>query len=109
MKPKIVCKRFAVIPGALLLFSAALFAAVDGQAVYLDKCAVCHGQDGLGKTAKGKKLKVKSVKDTIVKEDEAAMTKIVVDGKGSDMDSFKGELNPEQIKAVVAYYRGLAK
>ena len=52
-------------------------------------------------------MKVKSVKDTIASEDEAAMIKIVNEGKG-DMDSFKKQLTPDQVKAVVEYYRGLA-
>ena len=56
-----------------------------------------------------KKLKVKSVKDTIAKEDVAAMIKIVTDGKGADMDGFKTELKADQIKAVVDYYRSLAQ
>lgn len=99
--------RLAALAGTALLFTT--MALADGKDVYLDQCAVCHGEDGLGKTAKGRKLKVKSVKDTIGKESEAEMIKIVTEGKGVDMDSFKAKLNPEQIKAVVAYYRGLAK
>jgi mono/diheme cytochrome c family protein len=35
------------------------------------------------------------------------MIKIVNEGKG-DMDSFKKQLTPDQVKAVVEYYRGLA-
>lgn len=109
MNPKPASNRIALLFGASLLFGATLFAQADGRSVYLDKCSVCHGADGQGKTAKGRKLKVKSVKDTIGKEDEAAMLKIVTDGKGSDMDAYKGELSGDQIKAVVAYYRSLAK
>ena len=89
--------------------TAVMFAEVDGRSIYLDKCSACHGADGQGKTAKGKKLKVKSVKDTIAKEDVAAMIKIVTDGKGADMDGFKTELKADQIKAVVDYYRSLAQ
>lgn len=99
--------------GSALVISSLLAGAVSaqtaGKEVYLDKCAVCHGPDGQGKTAKGRKLKVKSVKDTIGKEDEAAMVKIVSEGKGADMDGYKGQLSQNQIKAVVEYYRSLAK
>lgn len=101
--------RIATLCLGCLAFSAMAFAQADGRAIYLDKCSICHGADGLGKTAKGKKLKVKSVKDTIAKEDVAAMTKIVTDGKGADMDGFKTELKADQIKAVVEYYRSLAQ
>lgn len=93
----------------LIGFADLASAQAAGKDIYLDKCAVCHGQDGLGKTAKGRKLKVKSVKDTIGKEDEAAMIKIVNEGKGSDMDAYKGQYSADQIKSVVGYYRSLAK
>jgi mono/diheme cytochrome c family protein len=37
------------------------------------------------------------------------MIKIVTDGKGANMDSYKNQFTPEQIRAVVEYYRSLAK
>jgi mono/diheme cytochrome c family protein len=109
MNRKSFTTRLARICLGFLACSAIVFAEVDARSIYLDKCSTCHGPDGQGKTAKGKKLKVKSVKDTIAKEDMAAMVKIVTDGKGADMDSFKTELKPDQIKAVVEYYRSLAQ
>src|SRR6202035_2503829 len=42
--------------------------AASAQDVYLDKCSVCHGQDGAGNTAKGRKLKVKSAKSPEVQK-----------------------------------------
>ena len=83
--------------------------AQDGKDIFLDKCAVCHGQDGAGKTIKGKKLNVKDVRTTAAKESAADMVKIVHDGKGTNMDGFAKDLSNEKIDAVVAYYRGLAK
>ena len=76
--------------------------------LYDHKCAVCHGKDGLGNTAKGKKVHVKDVHANM-KDSEADMIKAVTDGKGDDMDSYKKEFTPEQIKALVAYYRSLGK
>ena len=75
---------------------------------YNKKCAVCHGKDGLGNTAKGKKVHVKDVHQNM-KDSEADMIKAVTDGKGDDMDSYKKEFTPEQIKALVEYYRSLGK
>ena len=109
MNRKTFATRMATTYLVSLALSSLAFAQADGRAIFLDKCSTCHGADGLGKTAKGKKLKVKSVKDTIAKEDVAAMTKIVMEGKGADMDGYKTELKPEQIKAVVEYYRSLAQ
>jgi len=87
--------------------SAPLLAQGDAESDYNKKCAVCHGKDGSGNTAKGKSLHVKDVHAT-VKEPESAMIKIVTDGKG-EMDSYKDQFTPEQIKALVEYYRSLAK
>jgi mono/diheme cytochrome c family protein len=81
----------------------------SAEDTYGHKCAVCHGKDGAGQTAKGKKLKVVDVRETIKKYSEDEMIKIATDGKGKDMDGFKKELSQDEIKAIVEYYRGLAK
>jgi mono/diheme cytochrome c family protein len=75
---------------------------------YGHKCAVCHGQDGIGNTAKGKKVHVKDVHANM-KDSEADMIKIVTDGKGDDMDSYKSEFTASQIKDLVEYYRTLGQ
>lgn len=98
-----------VAPGRVLLAQAPAQAGWSAESVYLDKCAVCHGKDGAGKTAKGRKAKVKDVRETINKMSEAEMIKIVNDGKAPNMDAFKNDYTADQIKALVVYYRGLAK
>lgn len=80
----------------------------DAEDNYNKKCAVCHGKDGMGNTAKGKKVHVKPVKENM-KDSEADMIKAVTDGKGDDMDSYKKEFTSEQIKGLVDYYRSLGK
>jgi len=92
-----------------LLTAGTGWAQKDAKDIFLDKCSVCHGQDGTGKTAKGKKLKVKDVHETVAKESAADMIKIVTDGKGKDMDSFSKDLSAAEIKSVIDYYRSLAK
>jgi mono/diheme cytochrome c family protein len=94
-----------VAPFASVLAQGA-FSAKD---VYADKCAVCHGQDGAGKTAKGKKAKVKDIHETIKTMSEAEMLKIAKIGKEPNMDAFGKVYSDDQIKALVTYYRGLAK
>jgi mono/diheme cytochrome c family protein len=90
--------------------SQALAAPASAQNVYLDKCSVCHGQDGSGNTAKGRKLKVKNLRSPEAQKlSEAEMTEIVAKGKGKDMDGFEKELGPEMVKQIVTYYRSLAK
>jgi mono/diheme cytochrome c family protein len=84
--------------------------AATAQDVYLDKCSVCHAQDGSGNTAKGRKLKVKNVRSPEAQKlSEAEMTEIVAKGKGKDMDGFEKELGSDMVKQLVAYYRSLAK
>ncbi len=101
---------FFVCVVMLAVFAPSLLAqAKSGRDIYLDKCAVCHGEDGAGKTVKGKKVHCKDIRQTIKKDSEADMIKIVTDGKGANMDSYKNQFTPEQIRAVVEYYRSLAK
>ena len=91
-----------------LVLSGTLRAQQSAEDTYNRKCAVCHGQDGLGNTAKGKKVHVKDV-HTNMKDSEADMIKVVTDGKGDDMDSYKKDFTADQIKALVDYYRSLGQ
>jgi mono/diheme cytochrome c family protein len=98
------------VGGVLVALSvASAWAAKEAKDIYLDKCAVCHGQDGAGKTAKGRKLKIMDVHETVKKFTVDQMIKAVQDGKGNDMDGYRKELSKDEIKAVVEHYRGLAK
>ncbi len=104
----------ALLAGAGLLFAGLPFTAsalpATAQDVYLDKCSVCHGQDGSGNTAKGRKLKVKNVRSPEVQKlSEAEMIDIIAKGKGKDMDGFGKELGDDMVKQLVTYYRSLAK
>lgn len=120
LKDKIVNRSMKVVTGVALLAGAGLLfawhssaasaAAPTAQDVYLDKCSVCHGQDGSGNTAKGRKLKVKNVRSPEVQKlSEAEMIDIVAKGKGKDMDGFGKELGDDMVKQLVTYYRSLAK
>ena len=92
-----------------LLGAGTVFAQKDAKDIYLDKCAVCHGADGAAKTAKGRKLKMKDVHETAAKMKTEEMLKIVETGKTPDMDAYGKDFSKDQIKALVEYYRGLAK
>ena len=96
-----------ILAGLFLTMS--VWAEKDTKDTYLDKCSMCHGADGAGKTAKGRKLKIKAVHETAAKMSAAEMIKIVESGKGADMPGYGKELSADQIKAVVDHYRGLGK
>jgi mono/diheme cytochrome c family protein len=102
----------SVAGGALLAGVLAVPAAAQAKStsdLYLDKCSICHGADGAAKTAKGRKLKVKDVRETLPKLTADQMIEIVTKGKPPDMDSYAGQYSADQIKQLVDYYRGLAK
>lgn len=95
---------------AVILVSAGTASAqADGKDLYMNKCATCHGPDGTAKTAMGRKLKVKDVHAVVGSMTADAMIKIVTDGKGQDMDAYGKQFKPDQIKALVEYYRSLGK
>jgi mono/diheme cytochrome c family protein len=98
-----------VFGAALLMNSTAALAQGDAKDLYLNKCATCHGPDGTAKTAMGRKLKIKDVHAVVGSMSAEAMIKIVTDGKGQDMDAYGKQFKPDQIKALVEYYRGLGK
>ena len=103
MKLTITC-AILVLAGA-----PSVWAQGDAKDLYLSKCATCHGADGAGKTAMGKKLKVQNAQAAVGKMSAAQMIKVVTDGKGQDMSAYGKQFSAEQIKGLVDYYRGLGK
>ena len=94
-----------------LLVAAAMFCAniafADAAANWSQHCASCHGKDGSGATTMGKKLGVKDY----TKEQgfsDADATKAIKSGSGK-MKGFGDKLSDADVKALVAYVRGLKK
>jgi mono/diheme cytochrome c family protein len=82
------------------------------------KCASCHGAEGKGDTEKGTEMGMadlstsawqKSLSDLEIKRGIVNGVKRTKNGKKQEMDPFKDKLQPEQIDALVAYVRTLAK
>ena|ERR1041384_7134340 len=107
-------KRTLLVAGLLLATGGALRAA-DAKENWTKNCAKCHGEDGKGNTAMGRKAGAKDYTDAKVQEglkDEAAIKTIkeglTVDGK-KKMDAYKDKLSDDEIKALVAHIRGFKK
>lgn len=82
----------------------------DVKQVYLNKCSVCHGEDGRGQTAKGKKLKLKDIRAAeLQKLTPAQWTQTILKGKGQDMDGYEKELGADMAAKLAAYMRDLSK
>jgi mono/diheme cytochrome c family protein len=106
---KLTLPQITICTAFLLTGAALAWAQGDSKDLYLNKCATCHGPDGKGKTAKGKKLKVMSAHEASEKMSADEMIKVVTDGKGPDMSGYGKQLSKDQVKGVVDYYRGLGK
>ena len=86
-----------------------LFAQSAGEALYKQKCQVCHGPSGAGDTVMGKKLGAKDLKSAEVqKQSDADINNVIKNGKDK-MKGFEGKLTNDEIKSLVAYVRDLAK
>ena len=97
--------KLLVVAGMLMLACALSFGAESGEAVYKAKCASCHGADGKGQTAIGKRLDMKDLGSSDVQDKHDSELKLMIqDGKGK-MPAYKGKLTDEQIESLVTYIR----
>jgi len=101
-----------LLVGAAVLVSSLVFQAAvpaaDGGAIYKKDCAICHGADGKGiptfKTPNFTEPKWQaSTKDKDIRE-------VIKNGKkGTLMQGFAGQLNDQEISAVIGHIRSLKK
>jgi len=81
--------------------------AQDAAALYKSKCAGCHGADGSGGTAYGKKEKLRDLRSADVqKQSDAQLLAIVTKGKGK-MPGYEKSLGADKCNQLVAYVRKL--
>jgi cytochrome c6 len=103
-----------IVLGASLVAAAGLFslpAKSDDKsaATFKQKCVACHGADGKGETPAGKSMNVRSFGSVeTAKMSDQELADIIEKGKGK-MPKYGASLKPDEIKAMVAYVRTLAK
>jgi cytochrome c553 len=85
------------------------------KANWKEHCSQCHGMDGRGRTAMGRKLRLLDYTDPKVQEKftDAEMIKITKEGvkKGTRvlMKPYEDELSEAEIKELVAFIRKFKK
>jgi mono/diheme cytochrome c family protein len=101
--------RRLLIPGILLSAWSMPLVAQDAAAIYKTKCAACHGPDGKGDTAMGKKLGVRDFSSPEVqKQSDSELIAATAKGKNK-MPAYEKSLKENEIKDLIAYIRQLGK
>ena len=104
-------KNAAAALTAVLLAAAPAAVAADARSEnFQTNCSVCHGDDGKGQTEEGKKKGARDLTNAKWQDkiDDARMVRSVT--KGHDkMPAFEKKLSADEIKALVAEVRTLAK
>ena len=110
-------KSLAIIGiGASALIMSSPMARAAAADSWKQHCASCHGADGTGQTKMGHKLGVKDLTDAAYQKGftDDQIAKNLKDGEtGADgkvkMKPFGDKLAADDIKALVAYVRAMAK
>ena len=112
MNTKSWTMRFAYGVGVVLMVGAlSSRAEADDKsaALYKQKCAACHGAEGRGDTPAGKSTKVRSFNGPdVAKLGDEELAGVIEKGKNK-MPAYGKSMKPDEIKAMVAYIRSLAK
>ncbi|MGO9203993.1 MAG: c-type cytochrome [Limisphaerales bacterium] len=104
-------KKIIALSLTLLAAGAVAAHAADAKELWDKNCKKCHGEDGKGKTAMGKKFGVKDYTSAKAQEElkDDKMAKAIKDGVTKDgetrMKSFADTLGDDEIKSLVAYIR----
>jgi len=98
----------SLVSFAFLLAAPAAFG--DAAEIYTKNCASCHGADGKGQTAMGKKFKLKDYTDAKVQAGftDKEATAAILDGKDK-MKGFKGKIADADVAALVKHIRAFKK
>jgi mono/diheme cytochrome c family protein len=81
----------------------------QGEALYVENCADCHGMDGRGNTARCMGQPYADLTDDTWKNggDDASVATSISEGSFGLMPAFQPKLDDQQVRALVAYIRVL--
>jgi len=86
--------------------------AEDGATIFIQNCAPCHGKDGKARTPIARKLGVKDLTQSKVRDNQIEQQvregKKGPDGK-QQMPSFGDRLSAEQMKVLIQFVKDLRK
>jgi len=105
----IISSSYALAAGGSSTLNPAIPVA-DGAAIYVAKCAICHGKDGHGLPnwrSKGQPDFTDAKWQKSRTDNQIA--EATKSGKGKYMPSFKAKLSDEEIAAIVARVRAFGK
>jgi cytochrome c6 len=99
----------ALLP--LLLFALPQFAGAqsDGQKVFGQQCAKCHGADGTGNTVVGKAVGAKDLGSAEAAKLTDAEIRTQIEKGKANMPPFGGTLNKTQIDSLIPIVRAFGK
>jgi cytochrome c553 len=106
--------KTTLLLAAVFGLAVSLAHADDAQAIWDKQCAKCHGKDGDGQTAMGKKLSIRNLSDAKVQAEikDEDITKAIKEGVEKDgkrlMKPAEG-VSDDEVKALAAFVRGLKK
>jgi cytochrome c553 len=106
--------KTTILLAAIIGLGVSLAQADDAQAIWDKQCAKCHGKDGDGQTAMGKKLSIRDLTDAKVQAEikDEDITKAIKEGVEKDgkrlMKPAEG-LSDDEVKALAAHVRALKK
>jgi len=90
--------------------NAASSQSIAPAAIYVKRCATCHGRNGKANTVKGKLRFARNLTDPQWLDDvsDERIFNSITNGRGK-MPSYGKKLSEEEINSLVSYVRGLKK
>jgi cytochrome c6 len=80
-----------------------------GQALFKSRCALCHGEDGRGKTNLGLQMKAFDLNSEKVQKSTNAQLKDVIENGKGNMPPFQAQLTDQQVNELLKYVRHFGK